>query len=115
MSLSAIKKQQSTTDNSSCHLLMADALHKEAKRKAAMIWAPNYGGGYPFADGQYEIKPGDPDFDVLDTNSDGKIDAYDAPYAPYYPGDDCWAAMTLYHWGSSYPWGENELPEALTT
>ncbi len=38
----------------------------------------------------------------------------DDPYAPYYPGDDAvdWVGMSLYHWGSAYPWGENELPEA---
>jgi hypothetical protein len=32
---------------------------------------------------------------------------------PYYPGDDAvdWVGMSLYHWGSAYPWGENELPE----
>ena len=37
----------------------------------------------------------------------------DDPYAPYYPGDDAvdWVGMSLYHWGSAYPWGENELPE----
>ena len=38
----------------------------------------------------------------------------DDPYAPYYPGDDAvdWVGMSLYHWGSAYPWGENEIPEA---
>jgi hypothetical protein len=34
-------------------------------------------------------------------------------YAPYYPGDDAvdWVGMSIYHWGSAHPWGENELPE----
>ena len=38
----------------------------------------------------------------------------DDSYAPYYPGDDAvdWVGMSLYHWGATYPWGENELPEA---
>ncbi|MCF6174385.1 MAG: hypothetical protein L3J71_01320 [Victivallaceae bacterium] len=104
---------QQPTEYKRAFKMMADALHRVAKSKAAMIWAPNYGGGYPFVGGQYGIKPGDPDFGVLDTNSDGKVDAYDDPYGPYYPGDDAvdWVAMTLYHWGSSYPWGENEIPE----
>ena len=33
----------------------------------------------------------------------------DDPYGPYYPGDDAvdWVGMSLYHWGSSYPWGAN--------
>jgi hypothetical protein len=37
----------------------------------------------------------------------------DDPYAPYYPGDDAvdWVGMSVYHWGSSYPWGANALPE----
>lgn len=37
----------------------------------------------------------------------------DDAYAPYYPGDEAvdWVGMPLYHWGSRYPWGENELPE----
>jgi len=83
-------------------------------RGAAMLWAPNYGGGYPFAGGQYEARSGTPDFAYLDTNGDGRIDGTDDPYAPYYPGDDSvdWVGMSLYHWGAAYPWGENEVPEA---
>ena len=57
---------------------------------------------------------GEPGFELLDTNSDGLLDLTDDPYAPYYPGDDAvdWVGMSLYHWGSAYPWGENEVPEA---
>jgi hypothetical protein len=80
-----------------------------------MMWAPNYGGGYPFAGGQFEAKPGTPDFAALDTDADGVLSMNDDAYAPYYPGDDAvdWVGMSLYHWGADYPWGENEIPEPL--
>jgi len=92
--------------------IVADAVHKSAP-KSAMIWAPNYGGGYPFSGGQYEAKAGSTDFNLLDTNHDGKLTMEDDPYAPYYPGDEAvdWTGMSLYHWGNTYPWGENEMPE----
>ncbi|GAA2844961.1 hypothetical protein JOE60_001734 [Paenarthrobacter ilicis] len=91
---------------------MAKAIHAIAPGSATM-WAPNYGGGYPFAGGQYEAKPGTIGFSALDTNGDGVLTMADDPYAPYYPGDDAvdWVGMSLYHWGNSYPWGENERPE----
>ena len=56
--------------------------------------------------------PGTPDFKALDTNGDGVLTMADDPYGPYYPGDDAvdWVGMSLYHWGSSYPWGANALP-----
>lgn len=92
---------------------VADAVHTRAPG-SAMMWAPNYGGGYPFAGGRYEAKPGTPDFAALDTDGDGVLTMADDSYAPYYPGDDAvdWVGMSLYHWGAKYPWGENELPEA---
>jgi soluble lytic murein transglycosylase-like protein len=67
-----------------------------------MLWAPNYGGGYPFASGQYNALPGTSDFALLDTNHDGVLNMSDDPYLPYYPGDDAvdWVGMSLYHWGS---------------
>ncbi|MET1064385.1 MAG: glycosyl hydrolase [Arthrobacter sp.] len=91
---------------------IADAIHTRAPGSATM-WAPNYGGGYPFAGGKYEAKPGSPEFTLLDTDADGALTVNDDPYAPYYPGDDAvdWVGMSLYHWGSQYPWGDNELPE----
>jgi hypothetical protein len=87
---------------------VADAVHAGAPGSATM-WAPNYGGGYPFAGGRYEGSSPD-----LDTDGDGAISGVDDPYAPYWPGDDAvdWVGMSLYHWGSAYPWGENEVPEA---
>jgi hypothetical protein len=92
---------------------LATAVHG-ATPYAAMVWAPNYGAGYPFAGGRYEAKPGSPDFALLDTNHDGSLSEADDPYAPYYPGDGAvdWVGMSLYQWGNAYPWGENELPEA---
>jgi hypothetical protein len=92
--------------------ILAKAVHTSAPG-SAMMWAPNYGGGYPFAGGQYEAKPGTPEFAALDTDADGALTMSDDSYAPYYPGDDAvdWVGMSLYHWGATYPWGENELPE----
>jgi hypothetical protein len=92
---------------------LAVAVH-EATPYAAMLWAPNYGAGYPFSGGRYEAKPDAPGFDTLDTNHDGNLSEADDPYGPYYPGDDAvdWVGMSLYQWGNAHPWGENELPEA---
>lgn len=92
--------------------MVAEAVHRRAPGTAT-VWAPNYGGGYPFAGGPFEAKPGTAAFDALDTDADGRLSMADDPYAPYYPGDDAvdWVGMSLYHWGSAYPWGENELPE----
>jgi hypothetical protein len=92
--------------------LLADAIHKKAP-ESAMVWAPNYGGGYPFSGGVYECHPGQEDFNLLDTDGDGVLTMRDDPYLPYYPGDDAvdWVGMSLYHWGNIYPWGENEMPE----
>lgn len=93
--------------------LVADAVHETAPG-TAMLWAPNYGAGYPFSGGLHEVKPDAPDYDLLDTDNSGTVDSGDDPYAPYYPGDDAvdWVGLSLYHWGSAYPWGENEMPES---
>jgi hypothetical protein len=92
--------------------LLAEAIHKVAP-DSAMMWAPNYGGGYPFSGGVYERHPGQESFNLLDTDGDGLLTMQDDPYLPYYPGDDAvdWVGMSLYHWGTTYPWGENEMPE----
>jgi len=91
---------------------LAEALHRLAPQ-SAMLWAPNYGGGYPFSGGRYQAAPGTPDYALLDTDQNGVIDSRDDPYAPYYPGDDAvdWVGMSLYHWGNTYPWGKNDIPE----
>ena len=90
---------------------VADAVHAITPT-AAMLWAPNQGAGYPYAGGRYEAKPGSPVARALDTNDDGRLDAADDPYAPYWPGADFvdWVGMSLYHWGTSYPWGANTVP-----
>src|ERR671938_1847631 len=92
--------------------LIADAVHERAPQ-TAMLWAPNYGAGYPFQGGRFEVQPGTADFRTLDTNHDGLLDERDDMYAPYYPGDDAvdWVGMTLYHWGDAWPWGKNVIPE----
>ncbi|WP_108249442.1 glycoside hydrolase family 26 protein [Planctomonas deserti] len=92
--------------------IVAEALHAGAPGSATM-WAPNNAGGYPFTGGKASAVPGTADFALLDTNGDGTLTIADDSYAPYYPGDDVvdWVGMSLYHWGSTYPWGENEMPE----
>lgn len=92
--------------------VVADALHRRAPG-SAMMWAPNYGGGYPFTGGPYEAEPGSVDAAVLDTDGDGTVTGADDPYRPYWPGRRWvdWVGMSLYHWGNTYPWGENERPE----
>lgn len=91
---------------------MADAVHDVAPR-TAMMWAPNYGGGYPFAGGTYQAPPGRADAEALDTDGDGTVTGEDDPYRPYWPGRAYvdWVGMSVYHWGAVYPWGENEVPE----
>ncbi|SKB39744.1 Beta-mannanase [Arthrobacter sp. 31Cvi3.1E] len=91
---------------------VATAVHAKAAG-SAMMWAPNYGGGYPFSGGKYQAVAGTPEFAALDTNKDGEVTGVDDPYAPYYPGDDAvdWVGMSLYHWGNTYPWGANVIPE----
>ncbi len=83
---------------------------------SVMVWGPNYGGRYPFNGGAYNAQPGTTDFEALDTNHDGVLTMDDNPYSPYYPGDAYvdWVGFTDYHWGNSWPWGENDLPEAGT-
>jgi len=89
---------------------VANAVHQAPS--SAMLWSPNDGGGYPFAGGPYEAKPGTADFAALDTNHDGQLTMSDDPFTPYYPGDSYvdWVGLSLYHFGSTYPWGANVVP-----
>ena len=91
---------------------VAGAVHRDAPG-AVMMWAPHYGGGYPFARGAYVAEAGSADHRELDTTGDGALGQDDDPYAPYYPGDDAvdWVGLSLYHWGDAYPWGSNVVPE----
>ena len=92
---------------------VADAVHREAPGNA-MVWSPNYGGGYPFTGGPYVAKAGSIDFKALDTNGDGTLTMDDDMYAPFYPGDTYvdWVGLTLYWFGYQWPWGENERPDS---
>lgn len=92
---------------------VSDAIHAQAPG-TSMMWAPNYGGGYPFTGGQFAARPGTEDFAALDTDDDGSLTMSDDSYAPYYPGDAYvdWAGISLYHWGNQRPWGNNEIPES---
>lgn len=91
---------------------VAAAVHELAPA-SAMMWAPNYGGGYPFPTGEYHAEPGSPQAQAADTDGDGALTPADDPYRPYWPGRDHvdWVGMSVYHWGTAYPWGENEIPE----
>jgi hypothetical protein len=92
--------------------LVANAVHRRAPL-SAMLWAPNYGSGYPYPGGAHSAARGCADFQALDTDGDGFLTNQDDPYAPYYPGDDAvdWVGISLYHWGYEYPWGDNVVPE----
>ena len=89
--------------------LLAETIRVQTRR-TAMVWAPNYGVGYPF--GAPIPAAGSVDFAALDTNHNGQITDRDDMYEPYYPGNDVvdWVGMTIYHWGIDFPWLENELP-----
>ncbi|MFF2622694.1 glycoside hydrolase family 26 protein [Oerskovia jenensis] len=91
---------------------VAAAVHERAPG-TAMMWAPNYGGGYPFTGGQFAALPGSADYAALDTDHDGTVTMADDSYLPYFPGDDAvdWVGVSLYHWGNQRPWGNNEVPE----
>jgi hypothetical protein len=103
---------QQPTEYKAAFRRVADSIHRLAHGSATM-WAPNYGGGYPFTGGNHHAAEGTASYKALDTNNDGGVTAADDSYAPYYPGDDAvdWVGMSLYHWGSSYPWGANVVPE----
>ena len=90
---------------------IAAAVHERAPG-VAMLWAPNTGRGYPFSGGAHAAVPGSAATAALDTNHDGILSAADDPYAPYWPGDDAvdWVGMSIYHFGTTYPWGANVVP-----
>ncbi|GIG29377.1 hypothetical protein [Cellulomonas marina] len=93
--------------------VVAQAVHTDAPGNA-MVWSPNYGGGFPFDGGGWTAKPGTADWSAMDTDGDGALTMADDMYAPFYPGDDAvdWVGLTLYWFGYTWPWGENEVPDA---
>jgi hypothetical protein len=91
--------------------LLANTIHSRTLR-TAMLWSPNNGVGYPYGSGLHSAAQGSPDFHELDTNHDGVLTQGDDMFGPFYPGDSYvdWVGLTIYHWGSTYPWLENETP-----
>ena len=92
---------------------VAQAVHESAPG-SVMVWSPYYGGGYPFPSQEYDLPPNAAELEAIDTNHDGLLDMNDDPYAPYYPGDEYvdWVALTDYHRGNRWPWGDNQVPIA---
>lgn len=76
----------------------------------ALVWAPSSGNGYPYSTNANHSPQ---DLLLLDTNKDGKVDANDDPYSPYYPGDDYvdWVGMSIYYYGPKWPWQDNTIPQ----
>ena len=69
-----------------------------------VLWAPNYGAGYPFNDkGSQDATS----LEQLDVNGDGVLDAQDDPYAPYFPGPEhCdFVGLSLYSY-PPWPWSD---------
>ena len=92
--------------------LLADAVHS-SPRVPRWSGLPIMGAVTRFPGAPTRPRPDEPGFALLDTSGDGVLSMADDPYLPYYPGDDAvdWVGMSLYHWGSAWPWGENEIPE----
>ncbi len=104
--------------------MLAESIHSTASQ-TAMVWAPNEGTSYPFgvyknmSRADYLAQYGTAeDWALLDTNGDNVLGnpgvLSDHPYEPFYPGDDVvdWVGMTVYNWGTAYPWWYNSYPEA---
>ncbi len=64
---------------------VADAVHHIAPGGSAMMWAPNYGGGYPFSGGKFAAAPGTEVYHELDTDHDGVLTMTDDSYEPTIP------------------------------
>ncbi|KAJ3238416.1 hypothetical protein HDU81_007897 [Chytriomyces hyalinus] len=84
--------------------LMTTAVRKYTNM-TAMVWAPNIGITYPFVgaggtNARESPARGGLDFDVLDSNGDGKINECDNPYMPFWPGDEYvdWVGLSLYYY-----------------
>ncbi|NRQ50556.1 OpgC domain-containing protein [Aeromicrobium stalagmiti] len=76
---------------------------------SAMLWTVAYGAGYPFGKAYGAVPGSGPRVAAqLDTSGDGKVDARDDPYGPYYPGADAvdWVGTTMYHFGRRPDFGD---------
>jgi hypothetical protein len=84
----------------------------EPESNAVMVWQPFQARDYPFTRNRDAPAPGTAGFAALDTNSDGAWNGSDAPYAPYYPGDDVvdWAGLTAVHDDTGGGAAVNTLP-----
>ncbi|WP_326942853.1 OpgC domain-containing protein [Arthrobacter sp. SPG23] len=84
-----------------------------SESNAVMVWQPFQARDYPFTRNRDAPAPGTPGFAALDTNSDGAWNGADAPYAPYYPGDDAvdWAGLTALHDDTGGGAAVNTLPK----
>lgn len=84
----------------------------DSKTNALMVWQPFQARDYPFTRNRNAPASGSPGFAALDTNSDGAWNGLDAPYAPYYPGDDVvdWAGLTTQHDDTGGKAAVNTLP-----
>ena len=63
-----------------------------------MVWAPNIALNYPFRNATEAYNAASPENRlVLDTSGNEKLDVYDDPYEPFYPGDANvdWVGITL--------------------
>lgn len=92
---------------------VAEQVHAGAP-SAAMLWTVAYGAGYPFGRAYGAIPGAGPrEADQLDTSGDGRVDAADDPYGPYYPGAKAvdWVGMTMYHFGRQPAFGDGLRPE----
>ncbi|KAJ3209887.1 hypothetical protein HDU67_005830 [Dinochytrium kinnereticum] len=81
----------------------------------AYLWAPNSGNGYPYYNQTFSVNPTaiPEDRIEIDTNGDKVLNLEDDPYSPFYPGDEYvdWVGLSIYHYGSEYPWRQNVVPE----
>jgi len=92
---------------------VAEQVHAGAP-SAAMLWTVAYGAGYPFGRAYGAIPGAGPrEVDQLDTSGNGRVDAADDPYGPYYPGAQAvdWVGMTMYHFGRQPAFGDGLRPE----
>eukprot|EP00842_Homolaphlyctis_polyrhiza_P006191 jgi/Hompol1/6573/HPOL_002492-RA len=76
-------------------------LVKNSTNNTAMVWSPATALGYPFR-GEGPYTPSNRSsrrFTLLDSNHDGKLDALDDPYLPFYPGDEFvdWVGLSTFY------------------